>query len=678
MMESLSITTDCIALGNEIARASLLLNAFVRDVREARADVDEISRELHSLQSVLDLLKEDTDVLPPQLAAETRSILERCSTVVEELDDCISTLNSNDMPRQDKRRLWIAQGRKDSSRFKPTLEAHRTIIGLALDLIEATKIRGEAPDTDASTAVVAQRQALDANIIEDVSRILMEMSSLRVKFAKEFKTKRSEYTLQDYVNSLINYAEAVMDGTEEGDFIEQGAFVGEPQLFGAYVGDSPDDAIGFYDEPVLKTLKHALARNAQSEVHRISDISEEPADMDIPSRAPTPPPKDLKRLQLHRRSMILPFEVAMGSPTDSQYGVRTEISSPSQASISPSSQKDSRFSRFLGSLRKNSNGRTEARPQTGTTELTEAPSSPGSADLRPATSGDIRPSTPILQASLVRRGSRRLSVSFKKLPLWNDLDELIGPETDTVFGVSLQKSIQVARGVAKTHHSGGGRASRREYPLCVQRCCLYIKNEGITAPDIFAEPGDSFRVQKLREIFNRPPSYGEEVNWDHYGVYDAADLILLYLSQLPKPLVPESTAKRWVVLSRQATVTGSHGTRSEQCIDFWEEALGTIRGPARTVFKLLINLWADVAAAAEQNDMTAERLAGVLLKPLMHISSEKYETDFVLALAFLIRKRTEYVDMLKEDQKETRWIQKEAKRISKVNKAGKTAGRVIS
>ncbi|RYP63063.1 hypothetical protein DL769_007089 [Monosporascus sp. CRB-8-3] len=672
MMESLSITTDCIVLGNEIAKASLVLNGFVRDVREARADVDEISRELHSLQSVLDLLKEDTDVLPPQLTAGTRSILERCSAVVEELDDCFSTLNSNDTPRQERRRLWIAQGRKDSSRFKPTLEAHRSIIGLALDLVEA--IRGEAPDADASTAVATRGRALDASVIGDVSRILIEMGSLRVKLAKEFKTKRSEYTLRDYVDSLIDYAEAVIDGTE-GDFIGQGALVGEPQLFGAYVGDSPDSAIGLYDEPVLKTLRDALARNAQSEVHRISDILEEPADIDIPSRAPTPPPKDLKRLELHRRSMILPFEKAMGSPTDSQYGAVTEIRNPSQESISPSFQKNPRFSRFLGSLRKNSKGRIEARPQTGTTELTKAPSSTGSADLRPTTSGDIRPSTPILQASLVRRGSRRLSVSFKKLPLWNDLDELIGLEKDTVFGVSLQKSIQVAKGVAKTYHSGGGRASRREYPLCLQKCCLYIKNEGITAPDIFAEPGDSFRVQKLKEIFSKPPSYGEEVNWDHYGVYDAADLILLYLSQLPKPLVPESTAKRWVVLSRQATVTGSHGTRSEQCIDFWEEALGTIRGPARTVFKLLINLWADVAAAAEQNDMTAERLAGVLLKPLMHISSEKYETDFVLALAFLIRKRTEYVDMLKEDQKEARWVQKEAKRISKVCKPSKAAGR---
>ncbi|RYP56259.1 hypothetical protein DL771_012046 [Monosporascus sp. 5C6A] len=668
-MESLSITTDCITLGNEIAKVSLVLNGFVRDVREARADVDGISRELHSLQSVLDLLKEDTDILPPQLAAGTRSILEHCSTVLEELDDCFSTLHSNDTPRQEKRRLWIARGRKDSSRFKPTLEAHRSIIGLALDLIEATKTRDEAPDTDASTAVVTQKRALDFNVIEDVSRILIEMGSLRVKLAKEFKTKRSEYTLQDYANSLINYAEAVIDGTEEGNLIEQGAFVGGAQLFGAYMGDSPDSAIGLYGEPVLKTLTDALARNAQSEVHRISDISEEPADIDIPSRAPTPPPKDLKRLELHRRSMILPFEGAIGSPTDRQYGTATEISSPSQASISPSFPKNSRFSRFLGSLRKSSSGRTEARPQTGTTELTRSPSFTGSADRRPTTSEGIRPSTPIMQASLVRRGSHRLSVSFKKLPLWNDLDELTGLETDAVFGVSLQKSIQVAKGVAKTHHSGGGRVSRREYPLCVQKCCLYIKNEGVTAPDIFAEPGDSYRVQKLKEIFSKPPSYGGEVNWDHYGVYDAADLILLYLSQLPKPLVPESTAKRWVVLSRQATLTGSHGTRSEQCIDFWEEALGTIRGPARTVFKLLMNLWADVAAAADQNDMTAERLAGVLLKPLMHISSDRYETDFVLALAFLIRKRTEYVDMLKEDQEEARGILKEAKRISKATKA---------
>ncbi len=128
---------DCITLGGDITKVSLVLNGFVREVREARADVDGISRELHSLQSVLDLLKEDNELFPPQLAVQTPVILEYCSKVVEELDTCFALLNRGDLPRQDKRKLWASSGRKESARFKPALEAHRTAIGLALDLVEA-------------------------------------------------------------------------------------------------------------------------------------------------------------------------------------------------------------------------------------------------------------------------------------------------------------------------------------------------------------------------------------------------------------------------------------------------------------------------------------------------------------------------------------------------------------
>jgi hypothetical protein len=103
-------------------------------------------------------------------------------------------------------------------------------------------------------------------------------------------------------------------------------------------------------------------------------------------------------------------------------------------------------------------------------------------------------------------------------------------------------------------------------------------------------------------------------------------------------------ARRWISLSRQATVTG--GSRLDQCIDFWEEALSGVRGPARNLLKLLLNLWGDVAEAADRNDMTAERLAGMVLQPLMHSPTRTYTTDYMLGLAFLIRKRSEYLALM--------------------------------
>ncbi|KAI1484400.1 Rho GTPase activation protein [Biscogniauxia mediterranea] len=633
-----TITTDCINLGSKIAKVLLILTGFVREVREARADIDRVSRELHSLQGVLDLLKEDAALFPPQLGEQTPAVVEHCSNVVDELDASLATLSSSDLPKQEKRTQWLEAGRQSSARFRTKLEAHKAILGVALDLVGAT---------------TAERNQHGADVVEDASRILVEMQQLQMRMPGEFEAT-PDPTLHDYMNELQAHAETIIIRKENeyeaerqreelGQQIDQGAFMGEKELFGAYVGDLPDSAIDVSVEPVFKTLKDALAKNSE-EVLDMDGVMETIFE-NGPSRAPTPPPKDSKRLELARIKMASLPETQPNSPTQS-YGVVTRTSSDGRTVDPPSLNKPRRgLGRFFGPIK---DAIAENRPRTRSTNST--------------TSSDVRPSTPVIQASLVRKGSRRLSVSFKKMPMWNAelLEEPEGPNNSLVFGVSLQKSMQVAKGTAKTHHSGNGGSSRREFPLCMQKCCFFIKNEGVEAPDIFAEPGDRLLVAKLKDIFSSAPTFGEDIDWEDFGVYEAADLILLYLSQLPKPLVTETIAKRWISLSRQATLSGSHGTRLDQCIDFWEEALGGLRGPSRSLFKLLLNLWADIADAADKNDMTAERLAAVVIKPLMHVSSAKYDTDYMLSLAFLIRRRSEYTELLKKDQKEVKRISRAA------------------
>ncbi|KAH9908542.1 Rho GTPase activation protein [Xylariomycetidae sp. FL2044] len=683
-----SITTDCITLGSRIAKALLILVGFVREVREARSDVDGISRELHSLQSVLDLLKEDAGLFPPELAQHTPPILARCAQVVDDLDDCLSSLNSSELPKPEKRSRWLTTGRPQAARFRTTLEAHKSALGIALDLVGATAVRDMTSDVEPSKRNTIQRRQNSTETIDDISRILIEMSTLTLRLPGEFeKTEESDFNLHDYMTSLKSYAETIVrlqEGAHEsekvavtsrqegaddvveaaeqpeetGENFDQGAFVGDKGLFGAYMGDTPDSAIDVRDVPVYQTLQDALAKHADENIQHIDDLMNDLGQ--IPSRAPTPPPKDVKRLEATRSMMVSPFEEMPDSPTIPNYGVVTQISSSGRREgrrAPPSTSKTRGFGKLFGKAKNaivdsTSSNSGDNRPQTRSTNSTGQT--------------DIRPSTPVIQASLVRRGSRRLSVSFKKLPMWNT--ELMDEEpadtgankTNAVFGVSLQKSMQVAKGTSKTHHTGSSGSSKREFPLCMQKCCFFLKHEAVEAPDIFAEPGDAYRVAKLKEIFSRGPTYGEDVDWNHFGVYDAADVVLLYLSQLPRPLVSEALARRWVSLSRQATLSGSHAQRLDQCIDFWEEALGGLRGPARSLFKLLLNLWADVADAADRNDMTAERLAGVVLKPLMHISSEKYETDFMLSVAFLIRKRAEYTSLIRKDQSEVRRISRAA------------------
>ncbi|KAI2624431.1 Rho GTPase activation protein [Hypoxylon sp. NC1633] len=652
-MESQSITTGCITLDSTITKTSTILNGFVREVREARSDVDGVSRELHSLQGVLDLLKEDAGLFPPELAERIPAVVGHCFNVVNDLDTSISAFSSSELTKQDKRSQWLAEGRKELATFRTSLEAHKAVLGLALDLVGATTIRDVTSDIEPNKRNTIERHQNSADVVEDVSRILVEMSQLRMRLPGEFEKKGTEFSLYDYMTCLMSYAETIISNKESEHEAEQsikdveqsedqGAFVGESEMFGAYVGDKPDSAIDISVEPAFKKLQDALARPEDETIPTIEELMASFVGV----RAPTPPPKDSKRLELARSMMVSPFEGMPDSPTI-PYGVVTEITSKGRpVEPAPSFTKSRGLGKFFAPLK---HAISETRPQTRSTSSTVAT--------------ETQPATPIIQASLVRRGSHRLSVSFKKLPMWSPemiVDEPEGPNSNAVFGVSLQRSMQIAKGTSKTHHTGNGGSSRRDFPLCIQKCCFFLKNEGVEAPDIFAEPGDSYRVQKLKDIFSSAPTYGEDVNWNNFGVYDAADLILLFLSQLPKPLIPETLAKWWISISRQATLSGSHGTRLDQCIDFWEEALGGLRGPSRTLFKLLLNLWADVAQAEEKNDMTAERLAGVLIKPLMHVSSAKYETDFMLSLAFLIRKRVEYTDLLKKDQAEVRRISRAA------------------
>ncbi|KAJ8123698.1 hypothetical protein ONZ43_g412 [Nemania bipapillata] len=655
------ITAECSALDGRIAKLLTTLTTFVRHVREARSDVDAVSRELYSLQTVLVLLKEDAALFPPELAQHTPAIIEHCSCVIDRLDESLLALDSPELSKQEKRTRWLGVGRTEAAAFRTTLEAHKTAIGLALDLVGATTIRDLTSDIKPEKRTTMQRYKVDGEVMTDISRILIQMGQLRVRLPGEFEKSSSHFSLHEYMGYLKLYAETIIRHKETEHEAESqikqpnqrgrepGAFLGEKEMFGAYVGDAPDNAIDMDIKPYSLSSTGRVEGRVEDRIEEETSPVEETADssVHVPSRAPTPPPKDLKRLEMARRRMASPFEDEPDSPTH-PYGVITEITSGGRK-FAPSitSTKNKGIVRLFSPFKSSS---SEVRPPTQST------SSSASA------AADNRPPTPIAQASLVRRGSRRFSLSIKKLPLWNteQMLEEAGPESKAVFGVSLQRSMQVAKGVSKTHHGNNGGSSRRDFPLCMQKCCFFLKNEGVTAPDIFAEPGDIFRVAKLKEIFSIGPTYGEDVDFASYTVYDAADLIMLYLSQLPRPLISESLAKRWISLSRQATLSGSHATRLDQCIDFWEEALSGLRGPSRSLFKLLLNLWADVATAEEENDMTAERLSDVVLKPLMHVSSGQFKTDYMLSLAFLIRKRAEYTELLADNRSSMKRISRAA------------------
>lgn len=184
---------------------------------------------------------------------------------------------------------------------------------------------------------------------------------------------------------------------------------------------------------------------------------------------------------------------------------------------------------------------------------------------------------------------------------------------------------------------------------------------------IFSSPGDDHNVARLKAIFSQPPTYGEDFNFEgsDYTVHDAARLILLFLEELPKPFIPPSVVKSWILLARQEGAIEPPCPRVETGLDFWTEALNRLPTVSRNLTKHLLTLFAELllAAAADGTTMITEtdarQFASTVSKAMFHQdadvvgSSSRLHRDAkkkparrnvqpTLALAFLIKKRGEY------------------------------------
>ncbi|KAK3985085.1 putative GTPase-activating protein [Cladorrhinum sp. PSN332] len=698
----ISTNSGCFAASNAIARTSLALNKFVREVRESRSELDSISTELHSLEGVLELLRDDAASFPPLLAEQTPGVLDSCLNLINELEGCISVLNRPGVSKADKKSRWLAS-RDHISKLQWTLGRYKMALGLAVDLIGATKSAendaGEYNDPEEKSEV----EAVTERILNIADRMHVELRQNRALAKLELYFE----TLREHATAASIPPQHQQDAQQERD-----AFPPRIESRNAMspVGD-PDSAIEMsYDDsqkafkPQLAPITTSFIDDAFDEMDEFSgELNEMPAHpvRDVRTRAPPPPPRSLARLSQQMpnfsRRPSAPESLYYGSGSnsgESDMASRSSMSnsmshtdphlsgwsynSPPPSVGPPSSARENKYYSGMTDHSHSSHSDSHSyrsgdsrppslnqQPQSSRFSVFENPREIPTPSIPSFREGPYRPSshaTTMSKSSLVmsppmspvssgKRSTSRLGSAFSRLGLGRssskapDSPSIPEAEPTDVFSVPLAVSMRVAKGVASTNHDNGGSSGRRDYPLCVLRCVYHIREVGIEVPHLFGQDGDVFRVGDLKDIFNSPTTgYGKQLDWSDFTVHDAADLILLYLSELPKALIPDSLAKRWAKLSKQATVSsGGLAMRLDQGIDFWEEALMGIKGPERALFKLLLSLWADIAEFSGENQMTAERLAERVLRPLLHtIKGEKGETDFMLGLAFMIRKRSEY------------------------------------
>ncbi|CAK7269224.1 hypothetical protein SEPCBS57363_003493 [Sporothrix epigloea] len=803
-MDWISTRTSCFAVSNAITKTVLDLNSFVRDVRESRADLTSLSAELHALEGVLDLLKDDAAsvAFPADLALQTPAVVAGSGALVAKVGAILGGGEGDSS--SEKRSRWLAM-RQHIAESRILLEVHRLTLGLALDLVAFSCSQHLQPDDDSPPLANAT--------VTDFVRILDEIGQLRTRVC-DMTDGETILLLQSYLDVLQQHAQTAADeadtgpepepesGSEsEGDMAAEASDNETPT---PQAGKAPEIAVempvGEKDgEPLASATAQESQEQPQSSLQEpqppppfsfpvysmprqrfpsppppppppprgrrngsvllpsceINDLMDELRD-ELMNRPPTPPPKTEARTNsglgfdgpsgneaspstAHPASNVITAPLPPLPPIAEPAGQLNHHHCTSNITCRPldnsrtppqsDSKNSARFSRFLRQVLSASATKPHERdsvaagsasgsvfapsPLANSTSSSSEQSSfaghhgsnnvdnggnghPAVADRRDRSRFSVSDSssTSMAVASTKQAGSK---ISNNKNSRNSSKQKKKGSaktdnEPDTVFGVSLRKSIQMAASSARTHHTGSHGASRREFPLCILKCYNFIRSDdGLHTPGIFAggvlgrpnenadiDPAASLqvvnpdRVRAMYEHFSTPPLYGSDLDNDNlasaiviesgsgavlssrgYSRHDAAALVLQYLEALPKPLVPESAARRWFTLSRQASLPGSYAKRLDQCIDFWEEALEGVRGPARSLLKLLLNLWGEIADAAEYNDMTAERLAGRVLRPLTHLEGGRYETDYMLSLAFIIRKRSEYALLLRGGERKS-------------------------
>lgn len=294
--------------------------------------------------------------------------------------------------------------------------------------------------------------------------------------------------------------------------------------------------------------------------------------------------------------------------------------------------------------------------------------------------------TPTSPSSYPNRGETSATSRFFNRMPW--LGDSQSRKPEAVFGVDLKESIRVAPMKIRISHKGRS-TSYRTFPLAVHKCCEFIRRAGmqalspagVTFPltslggtdgNIFSLAGNAYNVASLKAIFSLPPSFGEQFQFEgsDYTVHDAAQLILTFLEELPKPLISPSVVRSWILLARQEGAIEPPCPRVETGLDFWTEALNRLPTTNRNLTKHLLTLFAEVllAAAGTITEADARQLAAAVSKAMFHHDADgspatskgrdqrkkpaRRNVQPTLALAFLIKKRGDYAVALSAASKE--------------------------
>lgn len=235
-----------------------------------------------------------------------------------------------------------------------------------------------------------------------------------------------------------------------------------------------------------------------------------------------------------------------------------------------------------------------------------------------------------------------------------------------IFGVPLEESIKYASSQIKLRDSHDKEFVYGQLPVVVAKCGLFLKQNGVKVRGIFRLSGSSRRINVLQQIFNTPPSFGKDVQWDGFNVHDAATVLRRYFNQLPEPIVPHKSyqsfrdpmdqcpeVRDWMSYKGEVLMNvGDHSDLKEvpkpeqkvidNLVEQYIEQLFKLPPPNLHLFVYLLDVMDLFVANAEDNLMPAFNLATIFLYSMLYhpkdddvMQAKEYPLSR-LVLAFLI------------------------------------------
>lgn len=216
IMDPLSISTACVSLKATLGRILPQIESFKSDVCDAHRDMDAVSRELHSLSLSLENLRDDSAKINyPQGSHRTLiTVLGNCDHVTKEIEALLNKMASSNLGR---RVQWTIYGRDDMNKLRSRLEAHKSAIDIALDVVSIQLISAAKDDT----RDIKENTAQIPEIRQDTADLLRQLASLRLQTVElERHDGGQGIILQKFLDESTSYAEAVTNGADLGELSE--------------------------------------------------------------------------------------------------------------------------------------------------------------------------------------------------------------------------------------------------------------------------------------------------------------------------------------------------------------------------------------------------------------------------------------------------------------------------